>query len=142
MMAPAAVGAALAAMRKPDPEFLREAMGDADTLLESVLPLLERAAAGVQLTLPDERLVFYGPYVLAAAGRSEVYQPLIRLLRRPEADFYRLLGESAAGIVISVFDGDAAAMIAAIEDPEGGDLARRLLFDAAARLCPEGAISR
>ena len=142
MMAPAEVGAALAAMRKPDPEVLREAMGHADTLLESVLPLLERAAAGVLLTLPDERLVFYGLHVLAAAGRSEVYQPLIRLLRRPEADFYRLLGESAAGIMISIFDGDAAAMIAAIEDPEGGDLARRFLFDALARLFAEGAISR
>jgi uncharacterized protein len=141
MMAPA-VGAALAAMRKPDPEFLREAMGDADTLLESVLPLLERAAEGVLLTLPDERVVFYGLHVLAAARRSEVYQPLIRLLRRPEAHFYRLLGESAAGIIISVFDGDAAAMIAAIEDPEGGDLARRFVFDALARLCAEGAISR
>jgi yecA family protein len=142
MMAPAEVGAALAAMRKPDPEVLREAMGEADTLLESVLPLLERAAEGVLLTLPDERLVFYGLHVLAAAGRSEVYQPLIRLLRQPEADFYRLLGESAAGIVISVFDGDAAAMIAAIENPEGGDLARRFLFDALARLCADGTISR
>jgi uncharacterized protein len=141
MMAPA-VGAALAAMRKPDPEFLREAMGDADTLLESVVPLLERAAEGVLLTLPDERVVFYGLHVLAAARRSEVYQPLIRLARRPEAHFYRLLGESAAGIIISVFDGDAAAMIAAIEDPEGGNLARRFVFDALARLCAEGAISR
>ena len=58
MTAAAEVGAALAAMREPDPELLRKAMGHADTLLESVLPLLERAAAGVLLTLPDERLVF------------------------------------------------------------------------------------
>ena len=142
MMAPAEVGAALAATRKPDPEVLREAMDHADTLLESVLPLLERAAAGVLLTLPAERLVFYGLHILAAAGRSEVYHLLIRLLRRPKADFYRLLGESVAGIVISVFDGDAAAMIAAIEDPDGDGLARRFLFDAITRLCAEGAISR
>ena len=142
MMAAAEVGAKLAGMRKADPEVLREAMGHADSLVESVLPLLERAAGGVLLTLPDERLVYYGLHILAAARRSEVCRPLIRLLRRPEDDFYRLLGESVTGIVISVFDGDGAAMITAIEDPEGGDLARRYLFDAVARLRVEGAISR
>ena len=142
MTAPAEVGATLAAMRKPDPEALREAMGHADALLESVLPLLERAAAGVLLTLPNERLVFYGLHVLAAAARREVYPPLIRLLRRREGNFYRLLGESAACIMISVFDGNAAAMIAAIEDPDSDGLARRFLFDAVTRLCAEGAVSR
>ena len=144
MMAASEVGAALSAI--PEAKILHEAVGHAATLAPRVLPVLERAAEGVVLTLPDERLVFYGLHVLAAARKSEVYRPLIRFLHRPEDEVDRLFGgdviEIVPGIVLSVFDGDPDPLIAAIEDPNVCEQARCALLSAIARLCFDGAISR
>src|SRR5207245_4998658 len=111
----------------------------------SVRQRLERAADGVLLTLPDERLVFFGLHVLAAARKSEVYRPLIRFLNRSESEVDRLLGgdaiETVPGIVISVFDGDPAPLIAAIEDSNVCGQARCALLYAVARICFDGAVS-
>jgi yecA family protein len=146
MMAVTEVGAALSAMKRPKAKILHEALDHAETLAASVLSLLERAAEGVLLTLPDERLVFFGLHVLAAARRSEVYRPLIRFLNRPEDEVDRLFDDNVfeivPALVVSVFDGDPAPLIASIEDPTVCEQARCALLSAITRLCFDGAVSR
>ena len=145
MMAAKEVSAALSSMRRPDPEILHEAVGEPEVGLR-VIPLLERAAEGELLTLPEERLVFFGLHVLAAGRETAVYRPLIRLLHRADPIIERLFDGNVTaflpGIVISVFDGDPAPLMAAVSDKDVDGLIRSALFNALAGLCTEGAVSR
>ncbi len=107
--------------------------------------LLERAAGGASLSEDEKMLVFRGLYVLGSAGDSLSFQPLLRLLRRPNGEVDDLLGDAItqdlARIAAGVFDGDAAALFDAIADTSIDDFIRESLFGAATFLAWEGRIA-
>ncbi len=63
---------------------LRRAVGHAAEIAPAVIGLVEKAAAGVYLIPKQENLLFWGIHVLAAARRTELYRPLLGLLRQCE----------------------------------------------------------
>lgn len=109
-----------------------------------LLALLDKAAAGEALSEEHERLLFRGVHILGGARRSEAFAPLLRLLRRPEAE--ELLGdaltETLPRIAAGAFDGDAAALFAAIEDPTLDEFVRGSLMGAATFLTWDKRIER
>src|SRR5712691_6918683 len=114
------VAALEAAKRRPD-EALRAAMGRAGEIAPAVIELLDKATSGAALLQPQENLVFWGIHVLGAARRTELYRPLIRLLRTcKKDDLQQLLGDAKTAtlpqIVISVFDGDPSPLLDACAD--------------------------
>jgi uncharacterized protein len=125
---------------------LRAAVAQSAALLPHILRRVERAAADVTLLPADAGIVYYGMMALAAARETALCQPFLRLLRLPEErldpyfDFDPLPSQS--GILLSVFDGDADAVLAALEDPRVAGGAKWALFAAAARLVWEGRIAR
>ncbi|MFE1600851.1 DUF1186 domain-containing protein [Methylobacterium sp. ID0610] len=115
-----------------------------ESIAEPVLALLERAAAGENLSVPDATLLFWGLHVLAAVRDERVSAPLLRLLRHPEDFVLEVLGddfaETASRVVASVFDGDADGLLAAAEAPGTDGLLRMSLLGAIAFLAAEGRI--
>ncbi len=126
---------------------LRRAVGHAAEIAPAVIGLVEKAAAGVYLIPKQENLLFWGIHVLAAARRTELYRPLLGLLRQCEEDqLDRVVGdvitETLRGIVISVCDGDAGPLVEACADQNVDSYARWSLIDALARLAFDGTIAR
>ena len=131
---------------RPD-AVLQEAVGHAQELAPTVIDLVEQAATGADLLEHEENLLFWGIHVLGAARRTELFQPLMRLLRQIPTDrLEQLLGdvlsESLASIVISVFDGKSAPLVDACADRDVGGYARWSLIGALARLTFDGAVAR
>ena len=104
------------------------------------------AAEGESLSDGEARLFCRGLYILAGARDSEAFQPLLRLLRLPEAKLDELLGdlltEAMARIIASVFDGDADALFALISDSSVDPVARSAALSAASFLTWQGRIGR
>lgn len=140
------IHAELESARTPPVAAMRAAVGEAAAIAPDIIALVEMAAEGVYLLPSQDRLLFYGLPVLAAARHAALYQPLTRLLRRPETELDRLLGdavtETVPRILVSVFDGDPDPLIAAIEDRGADGIVRWGMFDVLARLTFEGAIAR
>src|SRR5258708_2001237 len=94
--------------------------------------VLARAADGELLTEDDATLLFRGLYILGGRRDPQAFEPLLRLLRRPQDEVEWLLGdaltETLAPIAAGVFDGHAHAPLAAIphrrlaEDVRGAPL--------------------
>jgi hypothetical protein len=109
-----------------------------------LLAVLDKAAAGEALSEEHERLFFRGVHILGGARQSAAFGPLLRLLRRDEA--YELLGyaltETLPRIAAGAFDGDAAALFAAIEDAALDEFVRASLMGAAAFLTWDKRIER
>lgn len=101
----------------------------------ALLAALERAADGAALGENEERLLFRGVHILGAARRPEAFSPLMRLLSRPAWETEELLGdavtENVAGIIAGVFNGDAAALFALIEDMDLDEFLRSAVLGAA-----------
>src|SRR6266567_4317616 len=74
-----------AARGRPD-AALTHAVGRAGELAPPVIALVDKAADGVYLTPKQANLLFWGIHVLAAARRTELYRPLMRMLRQCPAD--------------------------------------------------------
>ncbi|MER9231347.1 DUF1186 family protein [Mesorhizobium sp. M0622] len=108
--------------------------------------ILTRAADGEALSEDEEMLLFRGLHVLGGARDSQACQPLLRLLRRPEKETNRLLGdaitETMARIVAGVFDGDVDALFSVIADRSVDEFTREALLGAATFLTWEGRIER
>jgi uncharacterized protein len=108
--------------------------------------VLVRAADGEALSDDESTLLFRGLYILAGARDTEACRPLLRLLRRPEADLDHLFGdgvtEGFSRIITGVFDGDVDALFDLIVDRSVGQFVREELFDAAAFLTWKGVIAR
>jgi len=135
-----------AARRRPD-EALRAAVGRAGEISPAVIEILDQAAGGATLTRSQDNLLFWGIHVLAAARRTELYRPLMRLLRAVrDDDLDELLGdattETLSQIVISVLDGDPAPLLDASADRGVDEFARAGLIRALARLTFDGAVAR
>jgi hypothetical protein len=111
-----------------------------------LLKLLERAAAGEVLSIPEQNLFFRGLFVLGAARVGTGWQPLLQLLRRPEAELEDRLGdaltESLPSIAAGLFVDDTDSLFEAIADPSIHESAREALFGAATYLVWDGRIER
>jgi yecA family protein len=123
---------------------LRRAAPYAGAIAPTVIDLVERAVDDVCLTPRQSNLLFWGVHVLAAARRSELCGPLLRLLRcdRLEMLFGDAATETFRSVFISIYDGNADAFSAAIADQRVDSFVRWGLFGALARLTFDGAISR
>jgi uncharacterized protein len=71
------------------------AVQQAEALVPDVLRLMELASNHVLLTRPEERLLFYGVHALAAARRTELYDPLLRLIERRSDDLGWLFNDAS-----------------------------------------------
>jgi yecA family protein len=134
------------ARARPD-ALLREAVVCAPEISPAIIDLVEKAASEASLDEDQNWLLFWGVHALAAAKRTELFQPLLRLIRRCTTDdLDQLLGdaktETLAKIFISVFDGDAATLIEACADRNVDEFVRSGLIGALARLTFDGAIPR
>jgi yecA family protein len=135
-----------AAEARPD-AALQAAVGVAGEIAPAVIAVVEEAAEGGDLSPEHGNLLFWGIHVLGAARRTELYQPLIRLIRQYPADeLEELLGgattETLGKIIISVFDGDAGALVDACADNGVDSFLRWNLIGALARLTFDGAVAR
>jgi len=131
---------------RPD-AVLRTGVGLAGEIAPAVIAVVEQAAAGGELSREQQNLLFWGIHVLGAARRTELYQPLMRFIRQyPADDLEALLGdattETLGRMVISVFDGDAAPLLAACADRNIDSYVRWELIGALARLTFDGAVAR
>jgi uncharacterized protein len=131
---------------RPD-AVLRQACSRAGEIAPAVIDVVEKAANGVYLTPKQRNLLFWGIHVLAAARRTELYRPLLELLRHcPEDDVDQLLGDATTqtigGIVISVCDGDPGALLEACANQNVDAFVRWNLLTALARLAFDGVIAR
>lgn len=108
--------------------------------------LINKAADGAALTDAEDLLLFRGLYVLGAARDPLAFEPLLRLLRRPDSELEALLGDSItealSRITAGVFGGDAEALLNAIADRSLDEYVRNALFGAATFLTWEGRIDR
>jgi uncharacterized protein len=146
--APAAeIMAALeSAQERPD-TVLRDAVSRAGEIAPSVIDVVEQAVSGVYLMPKQRNLLFWGMHVLAAARRTELYRPLLRLLRqRPQDELDQLFGDAITqtigGTVISVCDGDPAPLLQACADRNVDPFVRWNLLTALAHLAFDGVIAR
>jgi uncharacterized protein len=127
-------------------EAMRAAMQEPTALAPAVIAAARSMAAG-RLPLPHEaNLLRFGLHALAAARDTSVCPAFLALLRRPGFEVVWLLGEdrvtAAAQLLLSLFDGDGAAVRAMVADASADDDVRAGVMMALARLAIEGRASR
>ena len=127
--------------------LLRRAVQFAKEISPQVVGIVRKAANRTYLLPREKNLLFWGIHVLAAARRTELFRPLLDLVRRNREEYFdRLLGDAATetlpGILISTFDGEATALIDALGDRNVDSFVRWSLFDALARLTFDGRVQR
>ncbi len=130
----------------PPAEALRAAVDHADALAPLVYERAAAACRGVCM-FPDEvRFLFHGLHVLAAARHAGLYPHLVELARLPEDELQGLFIHRAARtlgqMMLSVWDGDADALMHLIEHADMGEAAKWALFEVLARLTFDGRIPR
>ena len=107
---------------------------------------LKRAAAGTLLDREDERLFFRALFIIGGRRDPLGFEPLLRLLRRPQDEVEYLLGDANPGhlprIAAGMFNGDTEALFEAITDRRLEDCTRDSLLGAATFLTWEGRIDR
>jgi yecA family protein len=134
------------AQGRSDAALLR-AVPFASSLAPAVIALVEMAVDGVYLLPKQNNLLFWGIHVLAAGCCTELCGPLLRLLREQDDEclddiFGDSITETLKRLVISVFDGNADALLAAAADRNVESYARWGLLNAIARVTFDGAIPR
>jgi hypothetical protein len=136
----------LATARNPPEPALRACVSRYDEAGPAIRAVLDRAAAGEELSENDATLLFRGLYIAGACRDQLAFEPLLRLLRRPEDELDWLLGdgltESTARIATGVFNGDVEALFEAIVDSKRNEYVRAELLSAATFLTWEGRIDR
>lgn len=107
---------------------------------------LERAASGTLTDREDERLFFRGMFIIGGRRDPLGFEPLLRLLRRPQDEVDYLMGDANPGhlprIAAGMFNGDADALFDAIVDLRLEDFTRDSLLGAATFLTWDGRIDR
>lgn len=125
-------------------EALRAGMVVAPELAPAVIAVIDKVASGATLSHGEWRLLFCGLHVLAAAREPSAYPGVMRLLGRSEQGMVDLFTDeyinTLARLLLGLFDGDAAPLIAALEDRELDGGARWAVFSALARLTWEGRV--
>ncbi len=136
--------AALSASRDLPAEALDQAVRSPSRVADAVLPLVEGAARGEVPSERDANLLFWGIHVLGAVRDKRLFQPLMRLLRRPDDPAGAWIGDALGGtlsrVVASVFDDDATALEAVLLDREVDEFVRWCLFGSYAVLLQSGRI--
>ena len=127
-------------------QALREAVAHAAELAPSVIAVAQRMADGC-LPLPhEERLLRYGLHALAAARETTACPVFLALLRRPPLELDWLFGEdqviAVCQLLLSLFDGNDAAVCALAADVDADEQVRSGLLTALARLVWQGSASR
>jgi uncharacterized protein len=146
VMTPTEIIAALGAAKLLPVAAIRAGTDCADAIAPSVLAVVEKASGGALLIPHQQRLVRRGVHVLAATRQTTLWQPLLHLLRRDRVELDRSLGqaltETLPSVLLSVFDGDVAPLLAAIKDRATEEYARWGLLGVLARLTFDGAHPR
>lgn len=139
----------LSTLEQDDPsaaDFRAAALEAGDALAERVVAVARRAAAGGTLTEAEERILFYGHFILADRSERALYAPLMRILRT-EGTASGLFTAPVAldlmpAVVVAVFDGDPAPLAETLLDPATGDEVRMALLAAIPELVGRGALDR
>jgi uncharacterized protein len=144
---PAEIIEALATSRTLPESALRQAVVYAEAIAPAVLDVVKLAAAHTYLIPKQENLLLWGIHALAAARKTELCGPLLRLMRElTENELDRLLrdvtGETLPGVFLSVFDGDAASLMEACLDATVDGMARWTLLEVLARLTFDNRVPR
>ncbi|MDH3661597.1 MAG: DUF1186 family protein, partial [Alphaproteobacteria bacterium] len=125
-------------------EALRAGMAVAPELAPAVITVIEKAASGAALSHGEWQLLFCGLHILAAARDQSAYPAVMGLLGRSEEDMVELFTDESihtlARLLLGLFDGDAAPLVAALEDQALDGGARWAVFSALARLTWEGRV--
>jgi uncharacterized protein len=127
-------------------EALDEAVRRPAAIAEPVLRAVERAAGGETLSPRDTNLLFWGMHALAAAQDARLFEPLLRLLRRPAEPLGELIGDAVGTtlprIVASTYGDDPTPIEDALLDRAADEFIRWNLFGAYAWLTASGRIAR
>lgn len=127
-------------------EALRAGVAEVDNLRPRIVELARKFIDGVWLIPDDAQLLLRGLHVLAAAKDTQFWPVLRDLLMLPEEDIERLIGsgaaEGSARLILSLWDGDAAALLDIAADPAVSWQVRWGLFQALARLAFDGRLDR
>ena len=125
-------------------EAMRAGMAVAPELAPAVIAVIDKAASGVTLSHGEWQLLFCGLHVLAAARDHSAYPVVMGLLGPSEQGMVDLFTDeyinTLARLLLGLFDGDAAPLIATLEDREMDGGARWAVFSALARLTWEGRV--
>jgi len=109
--------------------------------------VMEAAADGALLLPQESNLALFGMHALAAARRTALYRPLVRMMRALPADDIEWLfgidtGRTLPPILLSTFDGDASPLIDGAMSPTVEGSTRMDMWLVLARLTFDGAIKR
>ncbi|HJT14738.1 MAG TPA: UPF0149 family protein [Dongiaceae bacterium] len=122
---------------------LAAAINQSEALMPEVLRLIDLACDHVMLTRPEERQLFYGVHVLAAARRTELYDPLLRLTAERSGDFEWLLRDALLhALLISSADAESKPPYWLLTDPTVDGDAKSDLFQLIAWMVWQGRASR
>lgn len=126
-------------------EAIAACLQNIEAVAPDLLALVSKAANG-PLEESEENPCFIGLHILAAARDRRLFEPLVRLLRRPSEEIKKLLGDADTmtlpRIVVGCFDGNVAELFALLRDPAVNEYTRDSLFRALAFLTWEGRIDR
>jgi uncharacterized protein len=127
-------------------QAMLDAVANAAALAPAVIAVAQRMVDGC-LPLPhEERLLHFGLHALAAARETSVCPVFLALLARPALELEWLFGEDLVvpvrQLLLSLFDGDDAAVCALAADANANEYVRAALLPALARLVWEGRASR
>jgi uncharacterized protein len=133
----------LATAREIPQAAVKAAVEQAGALMPDVLRLVDLASSNVMLTRPEERLLFYGVHVLAAARRTELYEPLLRLIAQRAKDLGWLLYDAPLHpLLISSYAPGSKMPYELLANPEIEGEAKSDLFLLAAWLVRQGHLPR
>jgi uncharacterized protein len=127
-------------------EAMQQAARTPDRIAGGVLRVVEKAASGAELSEREQNLLFWGIHVLGEVRDTRLYRPLLALLARPSEETDVLLGDAITGtlsrVMASIFDGDAAPLIALLGNPEIDEFIRWNVFGALTFLTFDGRVER
>jgi uncharacterized protein DUF1186/SEC-C motif-containing protein len=117
----------------------------ASEIEQDIVAVFERALTR-ELDPPAERLLFRGAHILGAARLTAGYRPFVALLRGPPDRVEYLLGdaitETLPRILAGMFDGDAAPLLALVDDDEVYEFVRNAALGAFTFLVFDGRVDR
>lgn len=145
-MTPDEIVTALAAPQTVTDAVLWAAVGEADAVAPRVYAVAEKLCRGAYLMPEEAGLLFHGLNVLAAARHRDLYPQVLALARLGEVELDNLFplhaSTSLARLLLSVWDGDADALLRMLEYADLSNEARWALFEVLARLTFDGRIAR
>ncbi|SOE01518.1 DUF1186 domain-containing protein [Caenispirillum bisanense] len=126
-------------------DAMRAAVADWDAVAPELLRTLEAYADGSHRSAEAENALFFIIHLMGQVGETRAFKPLCRLCMDAEAP-ENILGdgvtESLKRILISTWDGDAEALKAVIENPDGDEYVRFGALEAMGYLTALGEIDR